>query len=332
MLAVLVFLLLVLVWSVASYLSFRKGVQEANKRLAPGVTQALAEKRGLMLTSPTTILILGTDHAATAERAGIQHSDSILIVRTDPSRHRIVYLSIPRDLRVDIPGYGPDRINVAFQLGGAERAVRTISGYTGLAINHVIVVDFADFRRLIDALGGVDINVPAPIVTNSFDCPYSAERCASWQGYRFAKGKQHMDGRRALVYSRIRENRLNPGESDVTRGARQQQVVDAMLAKITSFQTMLKLPWIGDDLLSPMATDLSAGELMQLGWLKLRAERTIHCRLGGEPANYGGGAMLAPVEENFSVIHMVEGNTSPQPPLPGAGSYAPGCRTGKVLS
>ena len=77
--------------------------------------------------------------------------------------------------------------------------------------------------------------MPAPILSNRFDCPYkTAQRCQQWEGWRFAKGKQHMDGRRALIYSRIRENRLDPRETDLTRGARQQAVMQAATAKLTS--------------------------------------------------------------------------------------------------
>ena len=66
-----------------------------------------------MLSNPSTILLLGRDHENTDQRASLNHSDSIMVLRTDPSRHRLVYLSIPRDLRVPIPGHGEDRINSA---------------------------------------------------------------------------------------------------------------------------------------------------------------------------------------------------------------------------
>ena len=140
-----------------------------------------------------------------------------------------------------------------------------------------------------------------------------------------------MNGERALVYSRIRKNQLDPSETDITRGARQQQIVQAVLSKITSVTTMIQLPWLADDLLKPMATDLSAGDLMQLGWIKLRASRTLHCRLGGDPQYVGGAAELIPGEENFSVIRMVQGTEAPRPPAVGASLYAPGCSTGAML-
>ena len=134
-----------------------------------------------------------------------------------------------------------------------------------------MIVDFRSFKSLIDNIGGVDVNVPAPILSNKFDCPYKASRCARWPGYRFHKGMQHMNGQRALVYSRIRENQLNPADSDITRGLRQQAVMRAVMAKLLGFGTVVKLPFNGDSLLQPLTTDLSAWQFVQLGWVIKRA-------------------------------------------------------------
>jgi LCP family protein required for cell wall assembly len=324
-------LLLVLVWAIAGYLSLRSGAQKANQRLGNEAKKALSSTHGLMLSNTSNILVLGTDHNNTADRRGNNLSDSIMVMHTDPSRHRIVYLSIPRDLRVTVPGHGYDRVNAAYPIGGPALAIKTISTYTGLPVNHIIVVDFGEFKQLIDALGGVDINVPKPIFSNAFDCPYTASRCASWQGYRFAKGVQHMNGRRALVYSRIRKNRLDSRDTDVSRGARQQQVVQAVLSKITSPTMMIKLPWLGDDLLRPMATDLSASQLMQLGWIKMRASSPLYCRLGGDSQVIGGADEIIPTEENYSVIRMVEGTEPARAPDLSSSLYAPGCSKGAML-
>ena len=81
-----------------------------------------------------------------------------------------------------------------------------------------------------------------------------------------------MDGQRALVYSRIRENRLDPSETDLDRARRQQQVIQATADKVTSFGTALKLPFSGGDIVKPLATDLSAGQVIQLGWAYFRAD------------------------------------------------------------
>ena len=79
-----------------------------------------------------------------------------------------------------------------------------------------------------------------------------------------------MTGRRALVYSRIRENRLNPAENDLTRGERQQAMLRAIGGELTSFWTLVRMPFLADDIVAPLATDLSAAKLAQLAWVKVR--------------------------------------------------------------
>ncbi len=287
---------LLIAWGVASFLAVRGGVEEANARLDRRTRAALTPQDGMLLGQPTTILLLATDHANRADRQSARRSDSIMLVRTDPKRGRLAYLSIPRDLRADIPGLGSAKINAAFQAGGPALAARTVRTFTGLPINHVAVVDFGSFRELVDAVGGIDVDVPAPILSNRFDCPLSAAACATWPGWRFGRGKQHMNGRRALVYARIRENRLDPSESDITRGERQQAVIGAITDKLTSFGTLGRMPFVGDELLTPLATDLTTGQFAQLAWLRFRAsdDRTLHCRLGGEAQTIGGQAYIVP--------------------------------------
>ncbi len=330
-LAVLVLGVLLLVWLVASYLAFRSGVKEANARLPKAVEASLAPQDGLLLTKPSLIMLLGTDGDKTAARQDFRRSDSILLVRTDPKRHRMAYLTIPRDLRVDIPGQGPNKINAAFQLGGPALTMKTVQALTGLQPNHVVLVDFDNFREVIDALGGVEIDVPKPILSNRFDCPYATEaRCQEWPGWRFEKGTQTMSGQRALIYSRVRENRLDPAENDLTRGERQQAVVEAMTNQLVSAGTFVKLPFIGDDLVKPLATDLSAGQLLQLGWVRFRSNesRSLHCRLGGEPQSVGGQSVLVGGEENSATLAMFTGRSAPQPPPPGT-TFGAGCRIGR---
>jgi len=327
----LALLLFVVIWSVAGFLSFRSGVKAANKRLPQNVHAALFQQSGLILSKPTTILLLGLDHANNDQRVSDFHSDSIMLLRTDPSHHRVAYLSIPRDLRVSIPGHGEQKINAAFQYGGAALAIRTIEGLTGhtLDINHVMVVDFASFKKLIDAVGGVDIDVPERILSNPFDCPYTAQRCQTWKGWRFAKGVQHMDGRRAEIYSRIRENQLNPRDTDISRGERQQQVIRAVEAKLLGFGTWFDLPLKGGDYLKPLTTDLSAWQFIQLGWVLKRApaSKALHCRLGGT-GDPNGTSDIIGSPENASVIAEVTGQSAPQPPSRFGGLFAPGCLVG----
>ena len=320
---------LLVIWSVAGYLSVSSGVSDANKRLPTGTASVLAKQNSLLISSGTNILLLGTDHSTNGQagRSSDQHSDSMMLLHTDPSRHRLVYLSIPRDLRASIPGYGEQKVNAAMQLGGPKLAIETADQLFGrdLQVNHVVIVDMASFQTLIDAVGGIDVNVPENILSDKFDCPYTSSRCSSWKGWRFHKGVQHMDGHRALIYSRIRVNLLNPSESDITRGQRQQQVMQAAMSKLASVGTFLRLPFSGGDLMKPLSTDLSAMQFLQLGWVKFRAGSTLHCRLGGRDL---GDGFITGDQENIAVIQMVLGISAPQPPPPAAGPYGPGCVTG----
>ena len=203
-----------------------------------------------------------------------------MLIRTDPGSTGSRSSRSRATSRSRSPRSGSAKINAANQIGGPALALRTVKDLTGLDVNHVAFVDFDRFRELIDAVGGIDVVVPRPIRSNRFDCPYAtAARCAQWPGWRFEKGTQHMDGQRALVYSRIRRNLLDPSETDFDRARRQQQVVQATLDKVTSVGTALKLPFVGEELVAPLATDLSA-------WAADAA------RLGLLPRRHGRGAPL----------------------------------------
>jgi LCP family protein required for cell wall assembly len=286
---------------------------------------------GLLSSKPTTILIMGTDGSATGGRQAANRSDSIMLLHTEPGKHRFLFLSIPRDLQVEIPGVGTGKINAAFQSGGPGLALRTVKALTGLTVNHVVFVDFDRFTELIDAIGGIEVDVPVAIQSNRFDCPYKANECATWKGWRFEKGAQHMNGRRALAYARIRKNELDPAETDFTRSRRQQQVIEATVAKITTFRTALRFPWIGSDIVAPLATDLDTMQAVSLGWASFRADpkNALHCRLGGEAASVGGESVILGSEDNVAVISMFKGESAPIPPPKGF-PYAPGCTVGEA--
>ena len=324
--AIVLVVLFLIVWALVGYFAFRNGVAAANKRLPTQTRTALAQDSGSLLSSSTSILLLGTDHSLAASRAGDRHSDSITLLRTDPSHNRLYYLSIPRDLRVEIPGYGAAKINTAFQVGGPRLAIRTVAGYTDVPVNHVIVVNFAQFRDLIDKVGGIDVIVRRAILSK-FDCPYASPvRCSRWRGWRFAKGKQHLNGRRALIYSRVRKNLLDTAESDIDRGARNQQVLQAVMSKLASFGTFVRMPFIGSGLMKPLATDLSANQFLEIGWSKFRAGTTIHCRLGG----ISTGGDITPSEDNAKAVLMFLGRSAVQPPAPSGDTYPPGCIFGNA--
>ncbi len=324
--------LLFIVWSVAGYLSVASGVSAANARVPQKVRAALAPDTGSIYDTPTNILLVGTDHATgkgSQGRSVDQHSDSLTVLRTDPGRGRLVYLSIPRDLLTTIPGHGDEKINAAMQLGGAKLAIRTIDALLGkqLQINHVVFVDFNQFEKLIDAIGGITVDVPENILSNKFDCPFPASRCATWKGWRFRKGPTHMTGHQALIFSRIRENQLDPAWTDFARQHDQQLVEQAVLAKLASPSRFFSLPFDGSSLLAPISTDLSTWQLLQLAWVKFRAStaNSLHCRLGGTAQQVGGQDVIVGGAENVAVLDQVLGNSAPQPPT---GLYGPGCTVG----
>ena len=323
--------LLVVGWGVAGYFGLRSVVSEANERLDDAARQALSPQNGSLLSNPTTILFLGIDTGG--DRTDIGRSDAIVLMRTDPGEHRISLLSVPRDLRVEVPGSGLHKINAAYANGGAALAIRTVEQLTGTRVNHVAIVDFNGFAKVIDELGGVTVDVPRRIVSNRFDCPYaSSAACSRWDGWKFSRGRHTMDGERALIYARTRENRLDTGETDITRGGRQQQVLQAIVDKLVSLNTFVRLPFLGGDVTGPLATDLSTQELFELAWVKFRAsdEKLVRCRLGGKPGDIDGVSYLIGAEGNSSAVNGFLGRSAPRAPAALDGPFAPGCTDGAV--
>lgn len=304
--------LLFLGWIYLGYRSFSDEVARANKRLDRRTLAALTPS-GSMLSSPQISLVMGSDSRGKSAVAGAR-ADSILLVRTDPGRHLVSMLSVPRDLNVPIPGHGTNKINAAFAYGGPSLLIHTVNALTGLKVNHVVLVDFTGFRDLIDSLGGITLVNPTKVVSSQ---PFDG---ITWH---FAKGTIHLDGRHALAYARIRHT-TNPADSDITRTERQQRVLQALMHQLVTPSSLLNLPSIGQAIAKPLATDLSANDLLEMGWIKFRAGRTVECHLGGTPLVLGGQDVLQPSEQNAAVVQMFLGTSAPQPPARGQ-LYAPGC-------
>lgn len=271
----LVLLLAVGVWALVGWMTFDSAVDKANARITAPTEAALTPDAGSIATTPTTILILGVD-----QRGGQPgRSDTIMLVRSNPETKSFSQLSIARDMRVDIPGQGMGKINTGYFWGGAPLAIETVQTFTGVPINHIVIVSFNGFPRFIDALGGIDVDVPQTITSR-----YSGGRTVT-----FPKGRQHMDGKTALVYSRIRY-----ADNDFRRQGRQQQVVAAMQERLMRPAALPTLPWTGAKLMKTISTDLTSWELAQLAWRKVRSspENTHNYVLAGSPATIGGQSYI----------------------------------------
>ena len=247
----------------------------ARRRRTSGSRSAIRRRRprssrqsGLVLTNPSVTLLLGTDHRRrSASAGGFERSDSIMLLRTDPVEGPPqLPVDSARPARRTCRATATTKINSAFQLGGAALAIKTVRGFTGRRgqprcdrrLRRVHQGDRQGRRRRHQR--------PGPILSNKFDCPYPTQaRCDRWQGWRFAKGMQHMDGHRARVYSRIRENKLNPArERHHARPTPAGRDPGAAL-EADEPGVLAKLPFIGDDVMKPLTTDFSAGQLIQLG-------------------------------------------------------------------
>ena len=148
------------------YKVFDRAVTKANKRVDKRTFAALTPDKGSLLRTPTTILILGADTRPT----DIGRADTIMLMRVDPRRRTITQLSIPRDMRVEIPGYGPGKINSSYSVRALTEnrpspdiTIKTVEQFTGVPINHIMLVNFTGLFRMVNAVGGVDVRVPETV-------------------------------------------------------------------------------------------------------------------------------------------------------------------------
>ena len=171
-------------------------------------------------TGGLTFLLVGTDSRSENTPAGVDargatsEGDVVMVAKVAPDRKSAVVLSIPRDTLVDIPGRRTDRIATAYSNGSPSLLIRTVENLTELRIDHFAVIDFAGFRSMVDAVGGIDVDLTSP--------PSSLGR-----------GVQHLDGAQALLYVRERT-----GYANGDRARRQQNALRAMLIKAASSGTL----------------------------------------------------------------------------------------------
>ncbi len=203
----------------------------------------------LVAKDKTTVMIMGVD-----ERVDdVGRSDTLMLATVDPKKKSASLLSIPRDTRVHVPGYGYDKINVAYSLGGHELTRDTVEEFLDTPVEHYVLVKVPAFKRIIDAIGGVDINVEKRM--------YYVDEWDDDGGLviDLYPGWQHMDGKTAMTYVRYRDE-----DGDIGRIERQQKFVKAAMDQILSPSIIPRLPEIIREVMGAVETDLSFRQSLEL--------------------------------------------------------------------
>lgn len=237
--------------------------------LSPGVELPIAVDPGTLPESApdwsqkerVNILLLGVDQRPTEE--GPWRSDTMIIATVDPKTMTAGAISIPRDLYVEIPGYGDRRINMAHFLGdaydypggGPGLAMKTIEHNLGIPVHYYIRVDFQGFRDIIDYLGGITIDVEEEI----WDYKYPDGQLG-YTTVHIPEGRQLMNGRTALQYARSRHS-----GTDFDRLRRQQQVLMAIRDKALRLDLLPKIPMLANTMSHTVRANLQLGEIVTLG-------------------------------------------------------------------
>jgi len=255
-------------WILLSFLAFAVSAQLQSFKLSSEAKDAL-HGNPFILPSAQTILVLGTDaRPPDTKEPGAPHSqkcfeqqshgdaphdgceageyraDTLMLIRAGGGAFR--KLSIPRDSYAEIPGQSPTKINAAYSFGGAALQIKTVEAFLGTQIDHVAIVDFTGFEDLIDAVGGVEVNIPPKL------CADISGGAGGGQGgvsLRLSKGENTLDGEKALAYSRVREPSECPGPGksaysfpydDFQRAQAQQRVINGVKDRLTD---PLRLPY-----------------------------------------------------------------------------------------
>ena len=216
-----------------------------------------------MLTGTDNVLVIGTDqrpagtHEAGANTSDAgSRSDTLMLWRVGGGTSR--RLSIPRDTLVPIPGHGTNKINAAYAFGGPALTIKTVEQLTGLKINHVIIINFANFPKFIDAIGGIDVK------TGRICSQISGGAQNGGWTLNLSPGTHHLTGIQALTLARTRENSCNPASNDLTREGYQQQILNGIKSQLLSLYAVFHLPWASWDAPQAVRTDMGGPTLLSM--------------------------------------------------------------------
>ena len=201
-----------------------------------------------------TIMIMGVDE----RDDDVGRSDTLMIASIDPKTNQASLLSVPRDTRVKIKGHDFDKVNAAYAYGKEKLSQDTVENLLGVSVDHYVIINTKSFKKIIDAIGGIDIDVPKRM---HYEDPWDDDGGLIID---FHPGMQHMDGAKAVTYVRYRDE-----EGDLGRIRRQQDFVRAFMEKLVSPAIIPKLPTIIKEVMGSIETDLSFRQLLEfVGTLK----------------------------------------------------------------
>jgi polyisoprenyl-teichoic acid--peptidoglycan teichoic acid transferase len=217
-----------------------------NKRLSKIVESELEDVNG---GEPETILILGSDKRANDEEER-GRSDTTILLRLDNEKNMISVMSIPRDLKVEIPEYGTDKFNAAYSDGGPKLTLKVVKELTGLKINHVVNIDFLGFVRAVDAIGCVYTDVDRRYYHSNVGLPESEQ----YSEINIQPGYQKLCGVKALQYVRYRHT-----DTDIVRSARQQNFLSQARHQISPTDLITDNHNLVDILTEYTTSDITGG-------------------------------------------------------------------------
>lgn len=253
-------------------------------------------------------LVMGIDGKDVhSQKAKTQRTDTMIITAMDFDTGTIKMLNVPRDTMVKIRG-SQQKLNAAFQQGGPETTMKAITELTGIALDKYVLVDYAVVETLVDAIGGIDYNIP-------WDMRWSDPTADPPLEINFKKGPTHIDGPRAIEFLRWRKNipGVSMGESDgsdIYRIQNQQAFLKAVLKKAVSGSNLLKLPLIANELLSHIDTNIDVSTILKaaVGARKIRPEAMTGFTLPGSGQYVGGVSYW--IEDRAETKKLVQENFS----------------------
>ncbi|ADL07536.1 LCP family protein [Thermosediminibacter oceani] len=239
------------------------------------------------------ILLLGLDAGTIGadEEHNRYRSDTMMVFSVDPKEKKVNVLSIPRDTRVRISGVGFQKINAAMAYGGPELAVRTVEDFLGIPIHHYVTVNYSGFRKIVDAMGGIEINIEKRL---------KYDDNAGGLHIDLQPGLQVLDGEKAEQFVRFRHY----PEGDLGRMKAQQKFIEAALKTLLKPSTLLRLPQIAQAVQESVKTDIEPMQMMKLANLarQIQQDNVKMYILPGEGRYIGGISYFIPYESEMAEV------------------------------